>query len=187
MVHWGSVLHYAGSCLWEQPKKDWKSAQKRQGAELSAGSAVISYWILRSQGTLLGSKGDHYLTLNNKALLNLLVPHPQSSLSSPSPDLPCSTTHTHTQSKYKEQANTHYPPVQTCRGLPTAMWFQLQTTWGSDSSPSSSLKRSSAPNFRIAVSSSLLKGFELLEQTRRMCFELLSQHFYNTKSYQRFS
>lgn len=34
-------------------------------------------------------------------------------------------------------------------------------TWGSDSSPSISLKRSSAPNFKIAVSSSLLKGLEL--------------------------
>lgn len=51
----------------------------------------------------------------------------------------------------------------------THHWAQKRTirktsrlpTCGSDSSPSSSLKRSSAPNFKMAVSSSLLKGFEL--------------------------
>jgi hypothetical protein len=34
-------------------------------------------------------------------------------------------------------------------------------TWGSCSSPSGSLKSSSAPNFKMADNSSLLKGVEL--------------------------
>ena len=38
-------------------------------------------------------------------------------------------------------------------------------TCGSDSSPSGSLKSSSAPNLRMAVSSSLLKGFELKQKS----------------------
>lgn len=39
-------------------------------------------------------------------------------------------------------------------------------TCGSDSSPSASLKSSSAPNLRMAVSSSLLKGLELQHRSR---------------------
>lgn len=78
--------------------------------------------------------------------------------------------------------------MQTCRGLPTVMLFQFQTTWGSDSSPSSSLKRSSAPNFRIAVSSSLLKGFELQTEKRmKNGLELLSQFCHSTKPLWSFS
>lgn len=78
--------------------------------------------------------------------------------------------------------------MQTCRGLPTVMLFQFQTTWGSDSSPSSSLKRSSAPNFRIAVSSSLLKGFELQTEKRmKNGLELLSQFCHSTKPFWSFS
>lgn len=42
--------------------------------------------------------------------------------------------------------------------------FTYCRTCGSDSSPSASLKSSSAPNLRIAVSSSLLNGFELWKE-----------------------
>ncbi len=49
----------------------------------------------------------------------------------------------------------------------------MSISCGSDSSPSGSLNRSSAPNFKIAVNSSLLKGFELEmanPQTYIMCY-----------------
>lgn len=46
-------------------------------------------------------------------------------------------------------------------------------TCGSDSSPSASLKSSSAPNLRMAVSSSLLNGFELkFKKTKTQSFSV---------------
>lgn len=40
-------------------------------------------------------------------------------------------------------------------------------TWGSCSSPSGSLKSSSAPNFNMADNSSLLKGVELKSEKKK--------------------
>lgn len=164
----------------------WRSAQEAGKGAFSR----LCYNYIMNPWEPRDSLGDHYyLTPNNKAFLNPLNPQPQSSLSSasldshvPPIDWPALM---HKASTKKEHTRS---PMQTCRGLQTPTWFQFQTTWGSDSSPSSSLKRSSAPNFRIAVSSSLLNGFELQEQMRRkMGFGLLSQHCYSTKPYQSFS
>lgn len=57
----------------------------------------------------------------------------------------------------------------------------LIDTCGSDSSPSGSLNRSSAPNFNMAASSSLLNGFELEIQKENQDYKwaiLFKSYFY---------
>lgn len=64
----------------------------------------------------------------------------------------------------KQTRPRHFRNVETCA---FGLLGVTLTTWGSDSSPSASLKSSSAPNLRIAVSSSLLNGLELRDPKRR--------------------
>jgi len=86
-------------------------------------------------------RDDHYCLIPNKALLNLLIPQPQSSLSSASVNshVPYSATCSHAQGKYKEGANTHDPPCRPAEDykqlrdfsfkLPEALTLLLQPPW----------------------------------------------------------